>query len=225
MTEDTSNGQTGHKPYLDSFAAEVLPKITEALQHIERFGSFGWTVPVHLHVGHSLGMLLLDSKEKADEYVSQYYLSVDPTLQELENELTLPEFDECQPMLRQCFAAFRREDYAITLPALTSIFERMIRKLLPSTTFYETRFKDDLERVGSKMESAQPGFLIVHIFRSVHAFQKWFYERFDAVAASDRPYRHGLQHGTQVPSNDRTNALRLFNALCTLSCLHRNKAC
>lgn len=205
---------------LDDIINNVLPKVREASLHIDRLGSFGWTVPTQFNIADVAKMLMMETKEAVDGYLLEYYALVDPNLTQLEQGLTGKEIEECQPLLGQCFSAFRRGEYAILMSGVTSIFERLLRKLLPKTEFYKNRFLDYLRSSEKAIQNSYEGLILARIFRSVVSFQKWFYAQLNENTPVEfRPNRHGLQHGTQLPANNRLEAIRLFNAIGTLASL------
>jgi hypothetical protein len=98
--------------------------------------------------------------------------------------------------------------YAITLPCLVAILECALRTFAPDGTFAST-----------KIEGAES--VTVSVWASVLAFVTWFYEQYEAGKASDdRIFRHGLQHDTQPPPNEKAEPLRLFHALDIVTILY-----
>jgi hypothetical protein len=60
----------------------------------------------------------------------------------------------------------------------------------------------------------------VSIWMSLHAFVQWFYEQYGAAESGEgRMFRHGIQHGTQPPPNEKVEVLRLLHALNTIATL------
>ena len=60
--------------------------------------------------------------------------------QYLQLPLDVKELEQFQRPIAQCFAAYRREEYAITIPCLVAVLERGIRQLGPADHFYTTTF-------------------------------------------------------------------------------------
>jgi hypothetical protein len=125
------------------------------------------------------------------------------------------------PVLAQCVSAYRRKEYAITIPALTAAVERTLRQYIPEGNYW---LRISMTRLAAEQYARMQGEEAMAFFASIWAsaafFARWFYTPFGpANADAGHVFRQGVQHGTQPPPNDRVEALRLFHAWETLAFL------
>jgi hypothetical protein len=159
---------------------------------------------------------------EADAYMLAWYEEVDGNLDRLERRLlAVTELEPFRTPLSQCFTAYRRGEYAIAIPFLAAVLERGIRHLGPAEHFCSTNVEKTVKDRYDTAKEEQPHTIRVYFWMSLYAFVQWFYEQYRPTASGeDRIFRHGIQHGTQPPPNEKTEVLRLLHALNTITGLY-----
>jgi hypothetical protein len=72
-----------------------------------------------------------------------------------------------------------------------------------------------------KVKEDAPDTIEVYFWMSLYTFVQWFYVQYGPTASGeDRIFRHGIQHGTQPPPNEKIEVLRLLHALITITGLY-----
>jgi hypothetical protein len=149
----------------------------------------------------------------------EFYVEVDPELQTLEKELlAVEELQGFKAVLEQAFSAFRRGDYAITIPALTPVLEQSVRcfgeERMPSTDVEKL-----LRKRYARAKEAKARFLFA--IASLNEFIGEYYKNYrPTVDPGERVRRHGISHGTQTPPNSKVEAIRLFHVISTVTELY-----
>lgn len=203
--------------------AEAVPHIRKALEGAGRLGAAGWTISMDMTFPEVLLIESLESSQLAAHFVDHY--EDDPELNELEGRLCeISEFQEFRPLMVQCFSAYRRGHFAITISPLLSLFERAIRNFRPSDYLHRARVERFVKERYQSVKQDDPEAMEAYIWMSLEGFCRWLYQQYAPAEANvTRTFRHGIQHGTQAPSNERVEALRLFHALNTVIALYKTE--
>src|ERR1019366_1782681 len=102
--------------------SEASDRFREVLGRSDHVAKLGWTLDPNFPFSEVFQLSTLTSRADADAYVLKWYEEVDPLLEHVERNLRgnrlLVRFDT---LLRQCFDAFRRGDYAICISNLMNV--------------------------------------------------------------------------------------------------------
>jgi hypothetical protein len=200
-------------------------RFRHSLERADHIGQLGWTLKWTMMPADIVRLSTIEVVVEADAYMREWYETEDADLTTLEQRiLDVKELEPFQKPITQCFAAYRREEYAITIPCLVAVLERGIRQLGPADHFYNTRVERLVKDQYDKAREDDPDAIEVFIWLSVYAFIRWFYAQYGPTRlAENRMFRHGIQHGTQPPPNEKVEVLRLFHALDTITSLYRRQ--
>jgi hypothetical protein len=161
--------------------------------------------------------------DEADAYMLAWYEEVDSDLDSLERRLL--DVDQLEPFripLSQCFTAYRRGDFAISIPFLVALLERGLRNFLPTERFFSTDMARVVKGRYDKVQEDAPETVEAFFWMSLYSFIQWLYKQYGPRnSGEDRIFRNGIQHGTQPPPNERVEVLRLLHALDTVAALYR----
>lgn len=196
---------------------ENAPRMRRALENAAEVGQLGWTANMDMVPMDVVRLSEMESRSEADKYMVSWYDVNDRDQTGLETYLIgQQELEPFRTVLTQSFSAYRRGEYAITIPSLTAVVEAAIRTLAPShPQFFRTDVKNIVEHRSRKVGNES---VVAVIWLTLSGFIQLFYEQYrPADVGTGRVFRHGLQHGTQVPPNDRTEVLRLLNVLNTIA--------
>jgi hypothetical protein len=201
---------------------EASERFAEMLREVERLADCGWTVPTELTVSELIDFLRLPDAEGAAAYLIQRLDSLDPDWSRVEARLwSDPHLEEFQTVLPQCFRAIRRGDYAIAVPNLIAMLERVIQTLNPKSLHASTDVPKTLRAKGVIAEKAQEDLFCAAIWLSLLKVvsQLWGNLPLNIPDAAGL-CRHGVQHGRTEPPNTKTETVRLLNTLETTLALH-----
>jgi len=203
---------------------EATPRIRKALEGADKLGTSGWTLPMSMTVFEMQWIEDLPPVDMDVHFMEYYAARNDSDLHDLEQRLgEIKALEEFRPLLAQCFGAYRRGEFAITIAPLVSLFERTLRSLCPSKHFYSAKVTDFVGEQYDNVKQNAEDSIEVYLWMSLFAFVRWFYHHYGpGQANATRPFRHGIPHGTQVPPNERIEALRLFHALSTATTLYKS---
>lgn len=195
--------------------AEAGPRLRRTLERADHVGKLGWTVSFSMTPVDMSNLSRANSSAEADRYMVAWYEAHDADLTRIEERiLGMKELEPFSVPLGQCFASFRRSEFAIVLPCLIAVLERSIRNLCPAEHFFSTKVQRMVKEQYDKAKLDDPDALEVFVWMSLYSFVQWLYEQYGPGNATDnRLFRHGIQHGTQPPPNERVEVLRLFHAL------------
>jgi hypothetical protein len=201
---------------------EASQRFAEMLQEVERLGDCGWTVPTELTVSELIDFLRSPDAEAAAASLIQRLDSTDPDLSRMEARLWRdPHLAEFQTVLPQCFRAIRRGDYAISVPNLIAMLERVIQTLNPKSLHASTDVPKTLRANGVIAEKAQEDLFCAAIWLSLLKVVSSLWANLPLnIPNSAGLSRHGVQHGRTEPPNTKTEIVRLLNTLETALALH-----
>jgi hypothetical protein len=112
--------------------SQASAQFAETLDEVERLASIGWTLPTQLSLPDLIEFLALPDADSAADYLIRKLEVSDPEFVHMEERLRRdPLLREFPTSLSQCFRAIRRGDYAIAVPSLVAMLERVIQQLNP----------------------------------------------------------------------------------------------
>jgi hypothetical protein len=201
---------------------EASQWFAELLREVERLGDCGWTFPTELTVSELIDFLRSPDAEAAAAYLIQRLDSTDPDWSRMEARLWRdPHLAEFQTVLPQCFRAIRRGDYAIAVPNLIAMLERVIQTLNPESLHASTDVLKTLRAKGVIAEKAQEDLFCAAIWLSLLKVVGPLWADLPInIPNSAALSRHGVQHGRTEPPNTKTEIVRLLNTLETALALH-----
>ena len=210
---------------LDKQLAEVGPRLRQTFERADHVGQLGWTVTGSMTILDVRTLSGMQLPADADAYMLACYEEVDSDLNRLEKRiLRVKELEPFRTPIFQCFTAYRRGDYAITIPCLVAVLERGVRNLGPAEYFFTSKVEKMVKDLYAKAKEDDPRSIRIFVWLSLSAFLQWFYEQYGQTnSGEDRIFRHGIQHGTQPPPNEKTEVLRLLHALDTIAGLSRTE--
>ena len=214
LTQGWANVQLSLKRAIEAAA----PRLRIALEGADKLGAAGWTLPMEMTAVDIQEIAALTPPELDAHFLDYYADRKDSDLTDLErNLLEIKQIETFRTVLTQCFSAYRRGDFAITIASLISLFEGAVRNLCPPEHFYNPKVYRLVEEQYGSVKKNSPDMVEVCIWMSVRSFVEWLYQQYGADQAdASRPFRHGVLHGTQAPVNEKVEVLRLFHALSTV---------
>jgi hypothetical protein len=226
--EVIQKGTQGVIEWVARFAALVTdfsdlgPRLRGALNRADHVGRLGWTMTGNMMPSDMFSLSSMQLPAEADAYMLAWYDELDVDLEGLEGRLLgVTELEPFHTPISQCFTAYRRGDYAIAIPFLAALLERGIRHLGPTERFFSTNMT---KTVKDRYESAKQDHrrtVRASFWMSLYSCVQWFYEQYGPTASGeDRIFRHGIQHGTQPPPNEKVEVLRLLHAQNTITGLY-----
>ena len=201
---------------------EASQRFAEMLREVERLADWGWTVPTELTVSELIDFLRSPDAEAAEAYLIQRLDSLDPDWSRMEARLwSDPHLAEFETVLPQCFRAIRRGDYAIAVPNLIAMLERVIQTLNPESLRASTDVPKTLRAKGVIAEKAQEDLFCAAIWLSLLKVVRLLWGKLPSdIPDSAGLSRHGVQHGRTEPPNTKIEIVRLLNTLETALALH-----
>jgi hypothetical protein len=201
--------------------AEMGPRLRRTLERADHVGRLGWTVTMTMTVPDMVRLSEMNLPAEADGYMQNWYAATDSDLSHLEKRIiNVKELEPFHIPLSQCFTAYRRGEYAIAIPLLVAVLERGIRNLVPAEHFFNTNVERMVKHRYDKAKEEDSDTILVYFWMSLYAFVQWLYEQYGTTRSGEgRIFRHGIQHGTQPPPNEKVEVLRLLHALDTVTTL------
>jgi len=201
---------------------ETSQRFGEMLREVKRLADCGWTVPTELTVSELIDFLRSPDAEAAAAYLIQRLDSMDPHWSRMEARLSGdPHLAEFQTVLPQCFRAIRKGDYAIAVPSLIAMLERVIQTLNPESLHASTDVLKTLRGKGVIAEKAQEDLFCGAVWLSLLKVVSSLWGNLPLnIPDSAGLSRHGVQHGRTEPPNTKTEVVRLLNTLETGLALH-----
>ena len=184
--------------------------------YIVALADAGWTVPHHLSIDGPQQVLQNGGPDAADAFfISHYERGFGKAFRDLRKSLLQSEhFSPWQPLLVECFAAYRRRRYRLVVPSLLLIVEGGVADLIGRP---HARVK--IPRVAREWtQNAEPGGWVWFGLRSIQQFLgNLFMPREFSSARPAVLNRHWILHGRDRPDWDHADALRLFHCLATIN--------
>jgi hypothetical protein len=202
--------------------SQASAQFAETLHEVERLASIGWTLPTQLSLPDLIEFLALSDAESAADYLIRKLEVSDPEFVHMEERLRRdPLLREFPTALSQCFRAIRRGDYAIAVPSLVAMLERVIQQLNPPEYHADTNVLKTLRENGIIARKAREDLFCAAVWLSLFKVVEGLWKQFP-LAASSTPVlsRPGIQHGRVEPPNSKSEVVRLLNTLETALALH-----
>lgn len=192
------------------------------LREVERLADYGWTVPTELTISELIEFLRSPDADAAAAYLIGRLDATDSDWSQMEARLSgdahLAEF---QTVLPQCFRAIRLGDYAIAVPNLMAMLERIIQTLNPESLHASTDVLKTLRAKGEIAVKAQEDLFCGAIWLSLLKVVSSLWKNLPLnIPDSAGLSRHGVQHGRTEPPNTKTEIVRLLITLETALALH-----
>jgi len=221
--EDIARALLFASGWTKGFPRDIEKAVKRGLLRVERAGKrlarLGWPMPMSLTPRE---MYVLVKQHKGRAAVDRALLAVyesdggryfERVVANLSGRKHLKRW---QPLLEQALTAYRRGDYAITVPALLTVVEGVLMRAHGNQT---RPIKVVTERI-AQLEATFGGSVTVMLWRVVGEFVRELYARSDFTGRRPRGLnRHWILHGRDVADWDRSESLRLFQAVDTLSYL------
>jgi len=186
----------------------------ELVDASKKLAGFGWTIPQAMSPREFFHISALDDEGTIDaRFLNFYQRSGNSTL--LGAAIGSSRFIRWRPLLRECYESYEDRRFLICIPSLITVLEGAIA--LPEGL----RFIHDSEREAffqNRIAGCGADMLPRALWESVHVFMSRLFQRADF--AGMRPLslnRHWILHGRDLPDWGQADAVRLFQALSTLS--------
>jgi hypothetical protein len=208
-----------------AFVADVnqaSAQFAQTLNEVERLASIGWTLPTQLSLPELIDFLALPDAEAAADHLILKLDTSDPEFLNMEERLRKdPLLREFPTVLTQCFRAIRRGDYAIAVPSLVAMLERVIQQLNPAKYHADTDVLKTLRETGVIARKAREDLFCAAIWLSLFKVVEGLWKQFPLGTPSTPVLsRPGIQHGRIEPPNIKSEVVRLLNTLETALALH-----
>jgi len=190
--------------------------VRELPNDVRRLADLGWTVPLEFTPGETLEVARgAHNRAEADEIFFRFFTDDAGRMFEALRRDLLSEqsLDPWRPLLAECFEAYDRGQFSITIPALLSIIEGYLAQL-SNTLKRRTRVPD----ITAAAVALKGDGIDALLWESVHQFVSNLFAYYD-FAGQPPPVinRHWILHGRYCPPWSQIDSLRLFNALHTIT--------
>jgi hypothetical protein len=192
------------------------------LANMERLARLGWTFPTQLSLAELSLFAELTDSVSAETFMLRKFDESDPQLERMESRfLSDPRLREFSTVLPQCFRAIRREDYAIAVPNLMAILERVIQQLNPPHLAASTDVVRTLHHGGAVARQSEREVLCAAVWLSFATVIADLWKQYP-LRMPDSPTlsRPAIQHGRIEAPNSKGEMLRLLNTIETGLSLH-----
>lgn len=205
---------------LEGQPSEEMPSALDILSDeyralVETIAHSGWTIPLNIDIKRFEELKKIIGDESAiDTYFSEYYDGRE--LRYIYRKITKAVDNPAQQELfRECQKAYESKMYSVCLTTLLTILEGFI-----------SSFGDDPQDVRvmricdyhAKEEISQKNNIKSLCWLSMYEFTKVLFQKSDfSQPEPDTINRHWIQHGRTGRSGERTDCLRMFNALSTMA--------
>lgn len=176
----------------------------------------GWTIPMHMTPAETFALLQDASGDGLDARFVEWYESEDYAgLIELKAGLSQQaNLEPWRGLLGEVFEAYRRQHFAITVPALLTVIEGCIATQPGDGTNVRALVR---RRLDSEM-NRWPDSVTALIWRSIATFcDQLFMPTHFAAGRPSRINRHWILHGRDTGPWNKADALRLVQAVDTVS--------
>jgi hypothetical protein len=193
-----------------------------ALKNIQTMAASGWTFPTRLSLSELIEFAELKDAALAEAYMLAKFESSDPGFEHIEERLLhdsrLADF---RTVLPQCFRAIRQGDYAVAMPSLIAMLERVIIMFNPPHLAANTDVEKTLKRGGQLAREVEHDLLGAAVWLSLMNVVGDVWKKYPLLApAAPRLSRPAIQHGRLEPPNSKVETWRLLNTLETALALH-----
>ena len=179
----------------------------------------GWSLPMLLSPAGTYRVLKAGSPAEIDaQFVRLYDADEGWLFDRLADDLLNRDgLSSWRILLEQTISAYRRREFAITVPALLTICEGVLMRSEGNSTGLRA-----VVRERAKAEQHRfPESVHAILWHNVHGFVDELFKRSDfSGPRPSRLNRHSILHGRDVPTWTQADCLRLFQAVHTLSSLN-----
>ncbi len=200
------------------------------LQLAEKTGGNGWTISLAMDLDMLFSMIEIQSREEIDQVFINFFEEQENYLLMKTDILANESLADFEKLLIQCFDSYERGHFLIAIPSLFSIIEGYANQLIidqyKKTADFNPKNRVSLPNKYKKVqEQSESSFKDVVYISALIFLEKSFNTKAfnDDPEKDNRPLiinRHRVLHGRDNPSLwTKTDALRLFNAIGTLSIL------
>ena len=186
----------------------------EAINTARRIGQAGWTFPMDATPGEAAALARQAETEDIDEVFSRYYDA--GGYEALKASLRAKgSLNRWHPLLEQALIAYEAGHTLIVVPAMMTVMEGALAQAGGPAAWRSTRARD----IASQLrEKAMPQSITLAVAISVEEFVKVVFANhpFDG-SRPDRLNRHWILHGRDETNWNKSDCLRLFQAICTVS--------
>ena len=192
------------------------------LARLERLAAHGWTLPTQLSVAELHDFAQLEDSDAAADFLVKKLEELDPEFSQMEERLLSDsQLKEFSTILPQCFRSIRREDYAIAIPSLMAMLERVIQRLNPPDLAANTNVVKTLTQGGTVAKKAQYDLFCTAIWFSLATVVTDLWKQYPLhMLGTPMLSRPAIQHGRIEPPNSKSEVVRLLNTLETALALH-----
>lgn len=202
----------------------IHSNLEKSLERADHIGRLGWTFSMDMTLPDMANLSDMTCIKDADDYMNCWYDDNDPNLEKSEKCISeFHAFSSFSVALSQCFAAFRRKEYALTIPFLMTLVERaMLTLAIPKVVKKAKKNTNIAKIVKQRHDRAKQDFpndnFMPSLLMSLNAFIFRLYEQSSKIDAADcRPFRHAVLHGNHAPPNNRIEVIRLVHAIQTIA--------
>jgi hypothetical protein len=195
-----------------SAASKAFKRMLAKMQNLARLG---WTLPTQLSLAELSHFVELHDSLSAEAFMLQKFDVSDPQLETMERRLLNdPPLREFRTVLPQCFRAIRREDYAIVIPNLMAMLERVIQQLNPPHLAASTDVVKTLRRGGTVARQAERDIFCAAVWLSFTTVVTELWRQYPLFTQEESTLsRPAIQHGRIEAPNSKGEVLRLLNTI------------
>lgn len=197
----------------------------------ENIGKMGWTIPTHMDLNSMIDIAEIENVEEMDQAFANFYSIEENYAQMRESLLQHDSLNQWKSLLNQCFENYEKKNHEIAIPSLFLILEGFSHHLL-YPTYLENNPKKPKASLNEKYSvvraTADEDSIDMVFYASAQFFinKAFKFANFESKDAK-RPLlinRNWVMHGHDNVSEWKDiDALRLFNAIHTLTILDFNK--
>lgn len=177
-------------------------------------GKSGWTMPMWAPIEVLADLVQFTDQQRDSIFLREYSLRQKEREKQLfSGLLDTPALLHWRPLLAECIDVYRKRKYRAAVPSLLTVVEGAV----VSTTNLSSRKPGPKGVAAQGVRTRDPG-VIRTAWVSVEAFVgEVFCDRNFSGPRPSLINRHWICHGRDVPEWDRTDCLRLFQALDTIA--------
>jgi hypothetical protein len=214
--EDFGKWADDSKSVLEGLA-QIPLRFDRMFENAGQIGKHGWTVGENMELSVMFGLSECLDKAEADAFMLGWYETNDPDLNDLESRiLSVEQLRPFHVALSQSFSVFRSGYYALAVPFLISVFEQSLRHLAEPRHYRSTDVARTVKNRYREQKQHDP--TSAYVMLSLCEFTAQLYRQYqeDQDAQTDI-FRHGIQHGFQVPPDQKIEVVRLFHVIATVT--------
>jgi hypothetical protein len=210
------------KDYLLSMVKFLLPTEAEEdsrEQSALRLASLGWSLPVlfsHCQIVEAAKAVY--TPEQVNEVIVQFYVDNDFLILKklvLETIFKADDIDPWRKTIEQCYDSFIQGKYLVVVPTLITVIEGYLSQKIGTMTSANVRMMGPTK---SKAIEPKAHRLDKTIWLSVSVIIDTLYQPSDFSGNEPSTLnRHWILHGRSSPMDSKTDSVKLFNLLGSLS--------